>query len=481
MGPAAPELDPAGPGPRAARPSHCDGAGSVAYGYDNANRLSNLAEPGGTCTSPTSKCTTFAYDNADRRTSTVFPTSPAVTQAITYDGAGNLTRIKATRADTPTPTVLTDFAYTYVKSGSTTTDRQLRQSMTNTAGVTTTYGYDAFGQLTSADVSGGTSTDQAYCYDASGNRTTKAVGSTSCASGTITSYTYNDADELTSATGQTSTPAYDGNGNETTGPNGRTSTYTALDQTASITPSGGSAFNMSYADATNTERTSGGGRNFADSILGLAQQSKTSEPTINYVHDVQGNLVARLTSTTRHYYLVDGLGSVIKLVDNTGAVTNEYAYDSWGAMTVVTAGVLNPFRYAAGYYDTETGLTKFGARYYDPALGRWTQRDPSGMDEMAYAYAGNDPCTSADPSGLDRVEPGPFRKRCPRIRLSTALSAHGNALQALFEGVPAAALGWTAPLAASLSDFGDDIGRLRRENARLQACLRARRRPTGLV
>jgi RHS repeat-associated protein len=40
--------------------------------------------------------------------------------------------------------------------------------------------------------------------------------------------------------------------------------------------------------------------------------------------------------------------------------------------------VVNPWRYAGQYQDISTGLYKMGARYYQPELGRWTQRDPSG-------------------------------------------------------------------------------------------------------
>lgn len=36
----------------------------------------------------------------------------------------------------------------------------------------------------------------------------------------------------------------------------------------------------------------------------------------------------------------------------------------------------NPWRFAGGYFDKQTGLYKFGTRYYDPGLLRWTQTDP---------------------------------------------------------------------------------------------------------
>jgi len=64
--------------------------------------------------------------------------------------------------------------------------------------------------------------------------------------------------------------------------------------------------------------------------------------------------------------------------------------------------VANPWRYASGLFDSQTGLTKFGARYYDPDLSRFTQRDPSGQD-LPYAYAGCDPVNNVDPTGFCTV------------------------------------------------------------------------------
>jgi RHS repeat-associated protein len=62
--------------------------------------------------------------------------------------------------------------------------------------------------------------------------------------------------------------------------------------------------------------------------------------------------------------------------------------------------VANPWRYTGQYQDTTTGLYKMGARYYQPELGRWTQRDPSGLDGNAYAYVAGNPVNFVDPTGL---------------------------------------------------------------------------------
>jgi len=98
-----------------------------------------------------------------------------------------------------------------------------------------------------------------------------------------------------------------------------------------------------------------------------------------------------------YYYLHDGLGSTIALVDSTGAVKNTYSYDPWGKSTGVTGSVPNPFRYVGAMLDSSTGLYKMGERYYDPSIGRFTQEDPAGG---GYGYADGNPINFVDTTGL---------------------------------------------------------------------------------
>lgn len=62
-----------------------------------------------------------------------------------------------------------------------------------------------------------------------------------------------------------------------------------------------------------------------------------------------------------------------------------------------------------GVDDTATGLTHLGAREYDQANGRFLSADPIIIDSdpvqmNGYAYSGNNPVTTSDPSGLCRAD-----------------------------------------------------------------------------
>ena len=88
---------------------------------------------------------------------------------------------------------------------------------------------------------------------------------------------------------------------------------------------------------------------------------------------VPGAPTSARTPAGSRYYLTDHLGSVVGLVDATGAQVAAYSYDPYGTTRTATgpAAAANPHRYTGGYLDTTTGLYKLGARYYDPTLGRF--------------------------------------------------------------------------------------------------------------
>ena len=369
---------------------YCDSGGTLAYGYDSVNRISSLAEPGGSCSGTPSLCSTYAYDNNGNLTKLTFPGGAA--QNIAYDGAGNEKSAIGTASGGGS---LTSFSYAYAQG---TVDKGLRLSMTENdamaTNLTTSYTYDVFGRLITAS---NPQTTLRYAYDNAGNR---------CSTGTTCdgSWTSNAADELTASPGVASY-AYDSNGNLTGSATGGSFSYNSQNQTTAATWGGQTLSGLTYADVGQTERAATGSTAFASSPLGL-QISRTSSLTTYFLRDPKGNLIGERTPDGNHwYFLKDGLGSVVAVINASGSnVPDRYAYDPYGRLTGSQGGsVANPWRYGGGYLDS-TGLIKFGDRYYDPNLGRWTQRDTNGSTASprtlnSFGYAGDDPINNADSSG----------------------------------------------------------------------------------
>ena len=109
----------------------------------------------------------------------------------------------------------------------------------------------------------------------------------------------------------------------------------------------------------------------------------------------------------REYRIIsDHLGSVRVVVDvETGEIKQRIEYDEFGKVNndkSINPG-FQPFGFAGGIYDHVTGLVRFGARDYDPEVGRWTAKDPilfAGGDTNLYGYVFGDPLNFIDINGL---------------------------------------------------------------------------------
>jgi RHS repeat-associated protein len=134
--------------------------------------------------------------------------------------------------------------------------------------------------------------------------------------------------------------------------------------------------------------------------------------------DGSGNLVSRFVYATginvpdymvrsgvTYRIVTDHLGSP-RLVVNaaTGQVVQRMGYDEFGRVLTDTNPGFQPFGFAGGLYEHDTGLVRFGTRDYDAEVGRWTAKDPIGFaggDAYLYAYAMNDPTNNIDPTGTE--------------------------------------------------------------------------------
>lgn len=224
----------------------------------------------------------------------------------------------------------------------------------------------------------------------------------------VSPYAYNSSNELTSTPSATYT--YDNNGNTLTkGTSSGTTQYTWDFEnrlTSTVLPGSGGTVSFKYDP------------------LGRRIQKTSSAGTTNYVYDGanvleevdgSGNVLARyiqspavdqplaeVRGSTTSYYQADGLGSITSLSNSSAALANTYSYDSYGSLTASSGTVVNPDRYTAREFDTETGIYYYRARYYDPQIGRLVTEDPLrfAAGPRYYAYVHNNPLIFGDPSGL---------------------------------------------------------------------------------
>jgi len=230
----------------------------------------------------------------------------------------------------------------------------------------------------------------------------------------------------------------------------------------SVTRSGGATGTDSfgYDGAGNTtSRTLAGGAKQTLSwdaegrLSTVTDSSTTPATTATYLYDAEGNQLIRrdvqgLTGTTtlylgsteihlntangtlsgQRYYSYDSAPDIV--ASSSGALTYEVENNQGTGGTTVDAATghavarryTKPFGETRGTpastwpddhtflnktTDASTGLVDVGARKYDPAAGRFLSVDPvfQASDPQSvggYAYAGNDPVSHSDASGLTR-------------------------------------------------------------------------------
>jgi len=358
-----------------------NGANAAAYSYDADGLLTGAGVLSITRDAGNGLLTSTALSN--------------ITTALTYNTFGEVTDYSATDGANG----LFSTTYTRDKLGRIT-------GLTETiGGVTDTYAYtyDTGGRLT--DVTKNGSSVGAYTYDQNGNRLTY-TGQRGTFSGTydaqdrLTSYgaatyTYTDNGELLTKTDNVGTTTY---------------TYDVLGNLTSVTLPAGTV--IDYV-------TDGRNRRVGKKVNGTLVQGFIYGDQLNPVAELDGagNIVSRFVYGTRANvpdYMVKGgvtyriisdhLGSPRLVVyATTGTIVQRMDYDEFGNVLSDTNPGFQPFGFAGGIYDQDTGLVRSGARDYEPETGRWTAKDPilfAGGDTNLYGYTLGDPVNFVDPAGL---------------------------------------------------------------------------------
>ena len=110
-----------------------------------------------------------------------------------------------------------------------------------------------------------------------------------------------------------------------------------------------------------------------------------------------------------HFYLKDHQGNVRVVADAEGNVeeVNDY-YPFGGLISSTTTNEFQPYKYNGKELDRKAGLNlyDYGARFYDPAIGRFSTVDPMSENAISaspYLYCVNNPINYIDPIGHDTV------------------------------------------------------------------------------
>ena len=276
--------------------------------------------------------------------------------------------------------------------------------MTETVdGVTTTFNYlyDDAGRLVEVQTGGVTTTT--YTYDANSNRTH--------VNGTLLG-AYDDQDRLTRYGDNQYTYTDNGELLEKTNTISSTTTrydYDVLSNLVAVTLPDTTRIDY-VIDGKNRrvgKKVNGAlvqGFLYGDSLNPVAELDGSGAVVSRFVYGSKSNVPDYLIKGGVTYRIIsDHLGSPRLVIDMTdGSVTQRMDYDVFGNVIADTNPGFQPFGFAGGLYDRDTGLVRFGARDYDPETGRWTNKDVIGFqaaDTNLYGYVLNDPVNFVDASG----------------------------------------------------------------------------------
>ena len=255
------------------------------------------------------------------------------------------------------------------------------------------YSYDSVGRL--AGVTRDGTSVATYAYDTNGNR----LGGTyddqdrMLAYGEA-SYTYSANGELSTKTefGQTTAYTYDELGNllRVVLPAGATIDYVVDGRNRRVGKKVNGTLVRQWL--------------YGDALRIVAELDGSGALISRFVYGSQANVPDSMIRGGAIYRIVsDHLGSPRLIAESTtGSVAQWIEYDAFGTVMSDTNPGFQPFGFAGGLYDADTGLVRFGARDYDARTGRWLSKDPigfGGLDANLYSYAFADPVNLIDPGG----------------------------------------------------------------------------------
>jgi len=281
------------------------------------------------------------------------------------------------------------------------------------AGITQSFTYDQLSRLRTATYNDQANPSQNYSYIYGYNGSDNRTIFRNTADGTIVRYTYH------SNNGQLLTGITQGTQTETLGYNqagamvsrlkaGVTTSYSydGAGRLKEVKIGGNTIAKYEYDAYGRLIRTTEGSKVTIRLPLGTetAYEKVTQQgsPTVERRYILAlGRYIARDEViggvTYRTYYHGDHLGSTRLL---TGDDSGTFIYDPFGSVVQATGDAPDHNHRFTGKPVDSTGLYYYGARFYDPVIGRFISMDPARDGLNWYVYCENNPVRYVDPTGM---------------------------------------------------------------------------------
>ena len=413
-----------------------DSEGYSKNGYDVRGRkvitARYLAKNGNTYTNR------YTFDDMDRVRSVVYPNNgPTITNI--YDSGANLSQVQQVGGTT------------FYQATSFTPLDQLA-GITYGNGVTATYSYYGNSKRLQSAVTSGGLQNLSYTYDQVADilSITDNDYSGAASAGINANISYDNLHRLLgftrSGTGQTVSCTYDAIGNMMSYSENGSAAYTYITPTGTHLPHAiktANGLNYTYdlcgnmltrgsqalvynpenrliASAVSNQATTFGYDSGGNRLWKQGAPPNTLQVWIggNY-EEKDGKILFHISAGNRmiytyssdgsvaEYYHPDHLHSAQVMSTTGGGLYQHYEYAAYGNSRYTSSTTAFPVtrRYTSQSFDEETGLYYYGARYYDPVIGRFIQPDktianiinPQAYDR--YSYALNNPFLYVDPTG----------------------------------------------------------------------------------
>jgi RHS repeat-associated protein len=263
---------------------------------------------------------------------------------------------------------------------------------------TESYSYDGLDRLTYASC---TLWSHTYAYDKVGNRTSKDS----------VTYTVNTVNEVTSLSDGT-TFTYDATGNRTQKTKGTDTWVYTYDHANRLTKVEENSLLLGEylydGEGKRLQVTENSTTTYLYMGFDVLYEENTTG-TAARIYSPQGVLARRTTTNGEShtfYYHLDHISSTRLATDENTNIVSTVTYHPFGEINTRVGSEDYLF---TGKQKDSTGLSYYGARYYDPEVGRFLTRDPvkgqltDPQTLNAYSYCLGNPLKYVDPDGRDPI------------------------------------------------------------------------------